>query len=136
MDLQYPNGLPYEPQSYCGQPETHLDIQNLVEADKDKRERANFFLCAICAMIVREPRECGSCQSLFCQACIQPWMANNESCPKKCKGNEAVEFGNLHRYVKQDLLALKFKCGLPECEFVGPYEEAINHYKDCKHQFV
>jgi len=40
LDQQYPKGLPYEPQSYCGVPETHLNIDNLIESDKEKRERA------------------------------------------------------------------------------------------------
>lgn len=122
LEQQYPKGLPYEPQSYCAQPETHLNIENLVEEDKEKRERANFFVCAICAMVVKDAQECDSCQSLFCAACIQPWAQNNDSCPKKCKGNDAVEFRAMHRYVKQDLLSLKFKCGAPECNFTGTYE--------------
>ena len=63
-------------------------------------EKANFFACAICTMVVFDPTECKSCNSLFCKECLEPWTANNEHCPKKCKGNEAVEFGNIHRFAK------------------------------------
>jgi len=87
LDIKYPKGLPYEPTTYCALPDTHLDFANLIESDKEKRERANFFVCAICAMVVKESQECGNCQSLFCKACIEPWRANNDSCPKKCLGN-------------------------------------------------
>jgi len=51
-------------------------------------------------MIVIDSLECNSCSSLFCSGCINPWKSKNESCPKKCKGNDAVEFNEIHRYVK------------------------------------
>ena len=87
-------------------------------------------------MVVKDAKECSSCQSLFCDTCIQPWAQNNDSCPKKCLGNNAVSWNNMHRYVKQDLLGLKFKCSLPECTFTGTYEQALNHFKECEHQFL
>jgi hypothetical protein len=73
LDVAYPDGLAYEPKPYCGEVDTHIDVATLVEEDAGKRERANFFICGICACCVREPTECGSCQSLFCRECIMPW---------------------------------------------------------------
>ena len=55
LDQEYPNGLGYQLTQYDGTTETHLNIDNLVEDDKEKRERANFFVCAICAMVVKDP---------------------------------------------------------------------------------
>lgn len=135
LDIDYPNGLSYEPISYSGQPETHLDIQCLIEEEQAKREKANFFVCCICAMIVKDPLECDSCQSLFCSQCLAPWRASNRSCPKKCQGSNDVEFKNLHRYVKGELMLLRFKCGLGDCDFEGTYEEAMAHKFTCKNQF-
>ncbi len=71
----------------------------MIENDKNKKERANHFICAICAMIVRDSLECSSCSSLFCTDCINPWRSKNESCPKKCKGSDGVEFNKIHRFV-------------------------------------
>lgn len=42
---------------------------------------------------------------------------------------------DLHRYVKQDLLALVFKCTLPGCDFIGKYEEMLAHKANCDFQF-
>lgn len=100
LDIEYPDGLPYEPISYSGQNETHLSIDDIVESDAEKVERANFFVCCICAMVVKDPVECDGCQSVFCGPCIQPWRANNKSCPKRCQGNEDVDISPMHRYVK------------------------------------
>lgn len=135
LGVAYPKGLSYEPKPYSALPDTHLDIATLIEEDAGKRERANFFLCCICAMVVRQPTECSGCQSLFCAECIQPWAASHDSCPKKCRGDGAVEFKDVHRYVKQDLLSLQFKCGLPECDFKGAYQAAMDHKKTCAFQY-
>ena len=50
-------------------------------------------------------------------------------CPKKCKGNDAVQFDKVHRYVIQQLGELKFKCRW--CEKEHLYEDAIKHMKEC-----
>lgn len=129
------NGLSYEPKPYYEAEQgdhTHLDIMQLVETDPKKIEKAQFFACAICAMVVKEPTECRSCQSLFCSACIQPWRAKNRSCPKKCKGNEDVEFGAVHRFVAQELNDMAFKCRNEHCKLSHKYSEAIFHLSNCE----
>ena len=80
--------------------ENRLDITNMIQLDKEKRERANFFACVICTMVVKDPIECKNCDTLFCQECLEPWTKSNDHCPKKCKGNEAVEYGPIHRFAK------------------------------------
>lgn len=86
MDQKYPNGLSYNPAPYAKpqHDEQHLDIANLVQADKTIKEKANFFVCSICTMVVKGPLECSGCQTLFCSDCIDPWRQNNSHCPKKC----------------------------------------------------
>lgn len=102
---RYPNGLPYKPAPYKkpDDDDQHLNIDNLIQDDKELREKANFFICSICTMVVMDPLECSGCQTLFCTSCIDPWRANNDCCPKKCKGNEEVEFREVHRYINQEL---------------------------------
>jgi hypothetical protein len=103
----------------------------LVESDKEAREKANYFACAICTMVVHEPVECKSCDSLFCAECLDPWVSKNEHCPKKCKGNQAVEFGAMHRFAKQELESLKFKCKSAKCQSVDKYGAALKHIHSC-----
>ena len=115
---------PYKNDATVDSP-THLDIAHLVQDDAKLREKANFFVCPICAQVVRDPLECTGCQSLFCKDCIDPWRRSNEMCPKKCKGNDAVEFKTVHRFVHQELSDLKFKC--KSCENVEAYDGALKH---------
>ena len=91
LETAYPNGLGYTPKPYYEAElgtRTRLDLAQL--EDQSLKEKAQFFVCAICALVVREPMECSGCQSLICRECIDPWRARNNSCPKKCKGNEEV----------------------------------------------
>lgn len=121
LKMRHPNGLKYrlEPFQEKVGDENRLDLAHMIEGDEEKREKANFFACAICTMVVNEPMECKGCDSLFCQECLEPWFRNNSHCPKKCKGNEAVEFGTMHRFAKQELEALKFKCKEANCDEVN-----------------
>ena len=132
MKAKYPDGLPYKLQPYCELEgdENRLDLANL-QADQEAKEKANFFACAICTMVVHDPTECKSCNSLFCQECLAPWTASNEHCPKKCKGNDAVEFGDIHRFAKQELESMKFKCKNPKCDSINKYAAALAHIKTC-----
>lgn len=113
LKSKYPNGLGYRLEEYQEKvgDENRLDIMNMIQQDKEKRERANFFACVICTMVVKDPVECKNCDTLFCQECLEPWTQSNKHCPKKCKGNEPVEYGPIHRFAKQELESLQFKCG-------------------------
>jgi len=101
VKAKYPDGLKYklEPYNPLEGDENRLDIAHLV-GDKEAKEKANFFVCAICTMVVADPTECKGCNSLFCTECLAPWTANNEHCPKKCNGCDPVEFGTIHRFAK------------------------------------
>ena len=99
--------------------------------DPKQADKAIYFTCAICALVVKGPTECGSCQSLFCTECISPWRVKNQSCPKKCKGNERVEFREVHRYVMNCLNMLKFKCRNEHCDETHHYTEAMDHLASC-----
>jgi len=35
-------------------------------------------------MIIFDPIECASCDSLFCKECIETWKFKYHNCPKKC----------------------------------------------------
>jgi len=35
------------------------------------------FICSICSLVVRKPKECVGCGSLFCEICIKHWLEKN-----------------------------------------------------------
>jgi len=37
----------------------------------------NDFVCTICSCIVRKPKECNGCGSLFCESCLKLWVEKN-----------------------------------------------------------
>ena len=102
LDIQYPNGLAYKLQQYKPLQglDKRLDLNNLAEESQDMVEKAKFFVCAICTMIVLNPLECNKCNSPYCRECIDQMKANGiRTCPKKCNGASSADFGELHRYV-------------------------------------
>lgn len=134
----YAEGLSYKPEPYQKplHDERHLNIAHLVEENKELKEDMNFFVCSICTMVIKDPQECGSCNSTYCRECITPWHTSNKTCPKKCKGNQEVEIKELNRFVHKTLKNLKFSCPKEVCGTVLKYEEALKHLETCDHQLM
>lgn len=137
LKAKYPNGLPYEPKQSCTILDTDLDFKDLVEPDATERELIqNSFACFFCKKVPQDPYECKNddCLIVCCKKCIDNWNMQSKSCPKKCKGDEEVEFKELHRYQNIKLESLKFKCEIEECTFVGTYKYALQHKLTCPHR--
>mmetsp|Transcript_7835 Transcript_7835/g.12140 ORF Transcript_7835/g.12140 Transcript_7835/m.12140 type:complete len:86 (-) Transcript_7835:532-789(-) len=84
-------------------------------------------------MVVAEPMECATCSSLFCKRCLEPWLVNNDYCPKKCDGTEPSNFKEVNRFVLNNLLSLKFTCKNEACKQEPlPYKTAIDHIGSCE----
>jgi len=49
------------------------------------------FDCVICSEVVRTPKECTGCGSLFCTPCINSWMAKKKECPNRCNPSESIK---------------------------------------------
>ena len=98
---------------------THLDVDNVVQPIQKIRDRADNFVCQICHYIVLDPIECQSCDSVFCQTCID--QCQKDICPKKCDGDEEAIWGTMHRIMKAELNELEFKCVNEECGKVLEY---------------
>ena len=94
------------------------------EAQKD----LDIFLCPICIGVVIKPLECTNptCVSLYCEQCIAK-MKEDKKCPKKC-GSKT--FQQPHKFVKHQMLELKFKC--PNSRWckkdILPYLDFQKHY--------
>ena len=88
----------------------------------------DIFLCPICIGVVINPLECTNptCVSLYCEACIGK-MIGEKKCPKKC-GSKT--FQQPHKFVKHQMLELKFKC--PNSRWCKkdklPYLDFQKHY--------
>ncbi len=51
-------------------------------------------------MFVLDPVECKSCQTAYCNACIQENQYYSKICPKKCEGpNTEIKLGKVHRII-------------------------------------
>ena len=55
-------------------------IKNIQEYNLIKDE----IICEICYGILINPKICQSCESVFCEKCINNWKNKNNSCPKRC----------------------------------------------------
>ena len=114
--------------------EQDQDIQKLSpRMIVEKTERSEIFNCLICMKVILDPKECsGDCEQPYCGDCVA--KISDQKCPK-CRSDKG--FKNLHRYVKADLDAIKFKCHREElCGKTHSYEEAIQHLKACEYRKV
>jgi hypothetical protein len=116
--------------------ETHLDVFNLIATTKEAKEKAQYFCCSICSMIVVDPVECADCNTAYCRTCLIPWAERGGSCPKRCKRDQPVKVVEMHRYAKQDLKAMEFRCRTEHCPHKATYEKALRHLSECTEKFV
>ena len=112
------------------QEESHLDAENIHE-DTD-RKNVDFFTCPICLRIVRDPKQCAECDTLFCHTCIVDWtqQEGHNYCPKKCSEDD-FQIIKVNRFVKQTLDELRYHCPYPSCKQVHDYRKALTHLADC-----
>ncbi|KAM3137409.1 hypothetical protein pb186bvf_010589 [Paramecium bursaria] len=77
----------------------------------------NLLICPICQMVLIQPKECQTCQNLFCNECLGSWLSKSTTCPFKCP---YPNFQQPHRFIKNALSNILLKCP--------------NHQKGCKHK--
>ena len=58
----------------------NIDYERLWNGETVPKE----FFCPICSCLLWQPRSCGLCQNLFCEACILKWLQVKQSCPYGC----------------------------------------------------
>ncbi|CAD8051834.1 unnamed protein product [Paramecium sonneborni] len=87
-------------------------------------------LCGICHLLVCNPKECESCQQLFCLECIQDWMKRKKTCPYRCSENE-IKLKEPHRYVKNTISHLNIKCSNEDCDKIIELGQIDHHVKEC-----
>jgi Uncharacterized conserved protein, contains RING Zn-finger len=77
--------------------------------DKERFPNLNgeSFDCIICACVVKNPRECTNCGSMFCAGCIESWLKKTKYFIKNIL---TYSLGN----VQTDALSVKAPLGLLE----------------------
>ena len=98
-------------------------IINIKEYNSIKDE----IICEICQGILVKPKQCGSCESIFCEKCINNWLLKNDSCPKRC---EKFEIKNCPKLMTKILDKLIINSPLCKNEF--NYDSFVyKHYEKC-----
>lgn len=100
--------------------EQKLSPREMFALDVPNGERNNYFTCVICLRVVIDPKECQTCNNLFCAGCLLRWenielfdvnkdeeIVGSKMCPMQC---EKPKYGAIHRFSKNELLGKKFRC--------------------------
>ena len=77
-------------------PKDDLSISDEWVVGEEKINEA--FGCPICYFVVKEPVQCRGCQTLFCEDCIDEWIANNSQACPYCR--RAFEKQDMNRFLK------------------------------------
>jgi len=98
-------------------------IKNINEYNSIKDE----ITCEICQGILLNPKQCESCESIFCEKCINNWLSKNNSCPKRCNKFVIKECPKLMKKILEKLI---IECPLCKNEF--NYESFVyKHFDKC-----
>ena len=98
-------------------------IKNINEINTIKDE----LTCEICNRIVIKPKQCNSCETIYCEKCINEWKNKNNSCPKRCSKFILTEPSKI---IKKLLDKLIIQCVYCKKDF--NYENYIyKHFVEC-----
>jgi len=102
------------------------DISYIIDYDYFQKIK-NEVYCRLCKNLLRNPKMCSNCDTLFCEECITKWSKNYECCPNNCAKSE-YEITKISRVLKKFLDKLTLRC--PNgCEV--PFTSYYNHHLNC-----
>ena len=95
------------------------------------------FICSICNLFVRQPKECSFCGTLYCSSCLSQWEEKNKNnvyeCPMRCtkpsKGESIMR--PVGRVIRNIINSLEVKCPNEDCEKIMTFEEYEKHEGIC-----
>ena len=91
-------------------------------------------LCVTCRDLVTDAMQITCCGSIFCRACITPWLTDNSSCP--CCRN-AVTIADVFCDLRSERKSANHPraCKHKErgCEFIGDRQETVVHDNLCEY---
>lgn len=87
--------------------------------------------CTICSDVLQDPLQISSCEHVFCGSCIQPWLAQNNTCPVDRKQTTAAELRQC-RLLNNLLSNLKICCDNTGCTEVVALSCISSHLEECQ----
>ena len=85
------------------------------------------FVCPICTNVLEDFTACGDCEGLICYACLNQWLARDNTCPL-CKTE--FEEMKVSRQVRNVLNMCEFDCPYG-CGDTFSYENRKRHFSGC-----
>jgi hypothetical protein len=119
----------YEIYQKCKSEEVTITEYMICSEDKLTSEN---FKCLICFGIVQKPRECSTCNSVFCKKCIRTWETYKEICPNKC---ENFLPRKMNRKLREILNRIKVNCNNIGCSKSSEYHDYYKHLDSCDFGF-
>ena len=95
------------------------------------------FICPICSLFVRQPKECIICGTIFCESCLEQWAERNPNnisvCPMRCKRSNGMEFvmKPVGKVIKNIMNNLQVKCPNVDCGKIMNFEFYEAHQRIC-----
>ena len=88
------------------------------DPDLVKGQNKEELLCTICTCITRRPHECSICNHLYCEGCIEEWLASKNECPNRCilpGGGRTIRPAS--KIVEKIINLMDISCTFCECLF-------------------
>lgn len=95
------------------------------------------FICSICSLFIRQPKECTVCGTLYCTNCLVQWEEKNKNnlyeCPMRCKKQSNGEsiMKPIGKVIKNIINNLEVKCPNEDCGKTMSFEEYEKHESIC-----
>jgi len=95
------------------------------------------FICSICSLFIRQPKECTICGTLYCTTCLTQWEEKNKNntyeCPMRCKKKSNGEsiMKPIGKVIKNIINNLEVKCPNEDCGKIMTFEEYEKHESVC-----
>lgn len=98
------------------------------------------FVCSICSSVVRQPKECTACGTLYCSTCLKQWQDKNKNnleaseCPMRCKKTSDIRESLMKpvgKVIRNMLHNLEVKCPNKDCNKIMKLEKYEEHELTC-----
>lgn len=105
-----------------------LNIELKAKDVQAANELAKSFICSLCQVVVLNPVQCQSCETLFCRKC------NNLRSEKHTMCNCGAKFiqKKIDKHIYNTLAQFEFKCNQNDCGEIFLHENAEKHAKECQ----
>jgi len=110
-----------------------IPLERIINS-KDISLISDIIECPICYEIVKDPYECETCGTLFCEECIIEWSKKKIKCPSGCSN---FKYTKVKKTNKKLLDIVKLKCqNFPDCKYESSYWNIIEHESKCEFQKI